>query len=439
MEDLKEKLLSSFIAFESTLNGQAKSPIHKVRTKALEVFEEKGFPTKRNEEWKYTNLKPILKHDYKLLSHPESDIEFKDVKRYFLHDTDTYKIVFVDGVFSSWLSRTTHDGYDICTFASAIEKYTHIVNKYFNKAASKEDSLTALNTAFAREGAFINIPSNTIVEKPIEILFFSTNSDSEMMTMPRNLVVVGENSQVQIIERHQSLHGNNVLTNIVTEIFAEERSHISYYKVQNDEYTASLIDNTYVDQKAKSHCTVDTFSLGGKFTRNNLNFNLAGEHCECHMDGITIIEDDQLVDHHTRIDHKVPNCQSNELYKGIYDDKAKGIFNGMVMVHPDAQKTNAFQQNNNILLTDTASIDTKPQLEIYADDVKCSHGCTVGQLDDDALFYMRSRGIAEKEAKAMLMYAFSHDALKNVRIASLRSKLNLVIAKKLGVDLDFGL
>ena len=297
----------------------------------------------------------------------------------------------------------------------------------------------ALNTAFAKDGAFIRVPANTVVNKPIEIVFFTTGAGSEVMTQPRNLIIVGENAQVQIIERHRSLTENAVLTNVVTEMAVAESAIVHYYKVQNDNQAASLIDTTVVNQAGKSNVTVGTFSFGGKLVRNNLSFLLNGEYSETHMDGITIIGEGQHVDHHTLVDHKMPNCYSRELYKGIYDDNAHGVFNGKVIVRQDAQKTNAFQQNNNVLLTDKASVDTKPQLEIFADDVKCSHGCTVGQLDEEALFYLRSRGIPEREAKALLMYAFSADALNYVHIPELKSRLNYIMGSKLGVDLDFAL
>lgn len=439
MEQLKDKLLSSFIVFENELNGQADTPIHEIRRDALKTFEELGFPTKRHEEWKYTNLKPILKHDFKIFPKTEKAIEFKDVKRYFLNEVDTYKIVFINGVYSSWLSETTHVNYDVCTFSAATKKYTDVLKKYFSSIAPKDEAMVALNTAFAKDGAFIRVPKNQVVNKPIEVVYLSTDEGRELMIQPRNLVVAEQGAQVQIIERHQSLSSSMVFTNSVTEIYADSNAKVSYYKVQNDVKTASLVDNTSVKQERDSHVNVGTFSFGGKLTRNNLNFFMAGENIESHMDGITIIEEGQLVDHHTLADHQQPNCYSRELYKGIFDDNAKGVFNGKVMVHRDAQKTNAFQSNNNILLTDKASIDTKPQLEIYADDVKCSHGCTVGQLDEDALFYLRSRGIPEREAKAMLMYAFSNDALDHVHIPELKTKLNLLIAKKLGVDLEFEL
>lgn len=439
MDALKDKLESSFIVFENELNGQAKTPIHKIRQDAFKRFEKMGFPTKRDEEWKYTNLKPILKHDYRVFPGDDNTVDFSQVKKYFLSDVDTYKLVFVDGIFSSWLSETTHEKFDVCTFSSMLNKYSDVAEKYFNTALPAHESLSAVNTAFAKEGAFIRIKKNQTADKPIQLIFFTTEHGHEVMTQPRNLVVLEENAEATITERHQSLSEKPVLTNSATEIFAHKNSRLHYYKIQNDSTEASLIDNTSVLQYGHSNVSIGTFSFGNRFVRNNLNIFLKEEHTETAMDGITVIDGKQIVDHHTLVDHKVPNCYSNELYKGIYDDSSKGVFNGKVMVHPHAQKTNAFQQNNNILLTDKASIDTKPQLEIYADDVQCSHGCTIGQLDEVALFYLKTRGIPEKEAKALLLYAFASDGLRNVKINELRKKLLRQIAKKLNVNLDFEL
>jgi len=439
LEALKDKLESSFLVFENELNGERNSYAHKIRQEAFKVFEKKGFPTKRDEEWKYTNLKPFLKHDYRIFPKDDNPVEFRDVKRFFLSDVDTYKLVFIDGIYSSWLSETTHNGFDVCTFSSMLRKYPEVVKDYFSQALPKEESLAAINTAFAREGAFIRIKKNKTVDKPIQIIFFTTEHNKEVWMQPRNLVVLEENAEVRIVERHQSLSSHDVLSNSATEIFAGKNSRLHYYKIQNDKLNASLIDSTSVKQYEGSSVSLGTFTFGNRFVRNNLNFFLEEEHTETHMDGITIIGENQIADHHTLADHKVPNCYSNELYKGIYDSNARGVFNGKVMVHPNAQKTNAFQENNNILLTDKASVDTKPQLEIYADDVQCSHGCTIGQIDEEALFYLNSRGIPEKEAKALLLYAFANSGLRNVKIDELRKKLNRQIAHKLGVELDFDL
>jgi Fe-S cluster assembly protein SufD len=439
--DLKEKLVASFLAFENKVSVDTDSTVHDIRSDAFDHFELHGFPTKKDEDWKYTSLNSILKHNYNVLPETETAIQFAEVKRYFLHEIDSYKIVFIDGVYSSFLSETSHDGYDICLLSSAFKKpkYKMVIDHFFDKIAAKKSSITSLNTAFSKEGAYINIPKNTVVPKPIQIVHFSTGSEAELLLQPRNLIVVGENSHVQIIERHQSLSSNIVLTNSVTEIFANKNAIVDYYKVQNDAKEASLIDNTYVRQQQHSRVSVNTFSFGGKLTRNNLEFYQEGEHIDSTLNGITIIGEKQLVDNHTLVLHKFPNCESHELYKGIYFDKSTGVFNGKVIVEKEAQKTNAFQQNNNIIIDDGATINAKPQLEIFADDVKCSHGCTIGQLDTDALFYMRSRGIPKKEANGLLLYAFANDALDKIKIPELKTRITKLIAKKLGVDLGFDL
>ena len=437
--ELKEKLLSSFMAFEEKIDVH--SELHDVRTSAIKNFENKGFPTKKEEAWKYTSLNAILKNDFSVFPKQENNIEFNDVKKYFLHEIDTHKVIFIDGIFASFLSATTHDGLDVCLMSSALNKpkYKMIIDEYFNKIASKDESLTSLNTAFANEGAYINIPKSKVVDKPIEIIYFSTGSESALLVQPRNLVIVGENAHVQIIERHQSLNENPVLTNSVTEIFAQKRAIVDYYKIQNDNLEANLIDNTFVSQKQESIVSVNTFSFGGNLTRNNLNFYHFGERIVSHLNGITIIGEKQHVDHYTLVQHATPNCESHQDYKGIFSDRSTGVFNGKIFVEKEAQKTNAFQKSNNILLSDKATINAKPQLEIFADDVKCSHGCTIGQLDETAMFYMQSRGIPKKEAKALLMYAFSNAVIESIKIPELKQRITKIIATKLGVKMGFDL
>ncbi len=437
--ELKEKLISSFMAFEQHIDVD--SNLHDLRSAAIKNFENKGFPTKKEEAWKYTSLNSVLKNDYSVFPKHEPAVEFADVKKYFLHEIDSYKVVFIDGKYSSFLSATTHDGIDVCLMSSALHKpkYKMIIDEYFNKIASREESLTTLNTAFASEGAYINIPKSKVVEKPIEIIYFSTGKEDALMVQPRNLVVVGENAHVQIIERHQSLNENPVLTNSVTEVFAQKRAIVDYYKVQNDLSSANLIDNTYIAQRQESRVSVHTFSFGGNITRNNLNFYHLGERIDSTLKGITIIGDKQHVDHYTLVHHAQPNCESHQNYKCILNDSATGVFNGKIYVEKEAQKTDAFQQNNNILLSDKATINAKPQLEIFADDVKCSHGCTIGQLDETAMFYMQQRGIPQKEAKALLMYAFSNEVIESIKIPELKRRITKIIATKLGVNLGFDL
>lgn len=437
--ELKEKLVSSFLAFEEEYGGD-NDDLHTIRNQAIRDFERMGFPAKKEEAWKYTSLNAVLKHDYNFFPRKNDSIEYKDIKDYLIDDIDTYDIVFVDGVFCSHLSNTTHDKIDVCLMSSALNKspYKAVIDNYFNKIAPKT-GLNSLNTAFTREGAYIHIHRNTMADKPIQIMNFSTGKEAAMLLQPRNLIVVDENSHVQIIEKHQSLTDQPVLTNSVTEIFAGKRAIVDYYKLQNDKPSASLIDNTFIEQQTESFCSVHTFSLGGKLTRNNLNFYQKGERIDSTLKGVTIIEGKQHVDHNTLVHHIEPNCESHQDYKGIFADNSTGVFNGKVVVEKEAQKTNAYQSNNNVLLDDKATINSKPQLEIFADDVKCSHGCTIGQLDEDALFYLRSRGIPLKEAKGLMMYAFANNVLESVKIPQVKKRINKFIAQKLGVEVGFSL
>lgn len=434
--DLKEKLVSSFLALEATVDTN--DTIHDLRTEAIKSFEAFGFPTKKLEAWKYTSLNNVLKNDFSLFPKSQVSLEYKDVQQYFINEIDSYKIVFVDGIYASNLSETTHDKIDVCLMSSALtqKRFRPVIDVYYNTIA-KEDGLTALNTAFAKEGAYIYIPKNEAAPKPIQILHLSTGADNEAMFQPRNLIVAEDNAEVTIIERHQNLSNKEIFTNSVTEIYAGRNAHVDYYKIQNDNSNSSLVDNTFTEQHTNSVCSVHTFSFGGNITRNNLNFYQKGEGIDSILNGVTILEGKAHVDHNTLVEHQEPNCESHQDYKGIFDEKSTGVFNGKIIVDQIAQKTNAFQSNNNILLSDKATVNSKPQLEIFADDVKCSHGCTIGQLDESALFYMRSRGIATKEAKALLMYAFANNILEGVKIPQLKERINNIIAEKLGVNLGF--
>ena len=437
--EFKEKLISSYLAFEDGLD--LTDTVHETRARALRVFEDKGFPTKKDELWKYTSLEALIREDYSLFPKSEVNIELKDVKKYFLYDTDTYKVIFIDGVYSPFLSNTTHDGLDVCLMSAALSKpkYRSLINTYFNKIAPSDESLSALNTSYAKEGAFVYIPKKTVAEKPIEIIHFSSGDQDSLWLQPRNLIVIDKNSQVQIIERHQSLKEHAVVTNSVTEIYVHEEAFVDYYKLQNDLTTASLIDNTFIQQEKNSHASVHTFSLGGKLIRNNLRYLHKGKHILSTLKGLTILQGKQHVDHSTMVHHSQPNCESHQDYKGIFSERSEGVFNGQILVDKIAQKTNAFQQNNNVLLDDKATVNSKPQLEIFADDVKCSHGCTIGQMDEEALFYLRTRGIPKKEARALMTYAFANNVLESVQLPSLKKRINGQIAKKLGVNLGFEL
>lgn len=438
---MKDRLAASYWLHENHFAAVSSALVTDRRRKAMERFEAEGFPTVRHEDWKYTNLKRLLKEDYALHSPFDAaddaePIEFKDIKRFLVNDIDCYRVVFINGRYSSWLSETTHSGFDVCTLGSAWKKYAHHIEPHFGQLTDDLGAMVQLNTALAWDGLYVRVPNGVTLDKPIQALYFTTG-DQPIFNQTRSLVILGENAHAEIIERHQSLTTAQSWTNAVDEVFMGAGARLHWVKLQHDEASAALTQHSVIEQKRDSHATVHTISTDGKFLRNNLDFKLAEPGAEARMFGLSLADGKQLMDHHTRVDHLAPHCTSHENYKGLFDGESNGVFNGQIHVHVDAQKTLAFQQNDNLVLSEKAAIDTKPQLEIFADDVKCSHGCTVGQLDEDALFYLRARGIKEKEARALLMVAFAHDAVADIQHPSLQAKLNRLIGKKLGVE-SFG-
>ena len=419
------------IAFDAFIKQHAPDVLTAKRKEAFETFTTKGFPTKKIENWKYTSLKAVLKPNYATVN-TVSDNTLEQVEALLAAKSETYKLVFVNGVFQEQLSDITEE---INVFSNVLKASNTEINQYFDTISDSSEAMVNLNTAFASSGAFITLAANKILAKPIELLFFA-KAETPVFLQARNLIRVGENTHANIIEKHINLGEAIVLTNAVTELFAAASSHVQYTKLQNDSLLSNLVDNTSVSQQKDSIVTVNTFSFGGKFTRNNLTFHQYGSHCDSVLNGLSILDGKQFVDNHTLVNHNVPDCESHELYNAIYDEKSTGVFNGKVIVKQAAQKTNAYQQNKNILLSDTSNVYAKPQLEIFADDVKCSHGCTIGQLDDKVLFYMKQRGIPKAKAKALLFYAFANENVKAVKIPALRNEITHIIASKLDVTFD---
>ena len=383
----------------------------------FDSFMKKGFPTTRDEEWKYTSLKKVVKSEYNLIQ-KHSEIDNSIINNHSLGIED--KIVFVDG-----------------NLVSSPEVKGIHVSSFSDFDCRNNDVISELNSALAKSGFTIIVEKDTIVENPIEILFFNFTKNS--FSQYRNRITVGENSELKIIENIQDLSESCTLVNHFTHISCDKNTKVEYNKIQNNSQDSSLIDCMNIFQNQDSVCEVNTLIFGGGFIRNNLNFEQNGTNCESNMNGISLLDNNQFADNHTFVDHKTAHCRSNEMYKGIYLGESKGVFNGKIMVRQDAQKIDAFQSNNNLLLSDNSTIDSKPQLEIYADDVKCSHGCTIGQLDEEALFYMRSRGIGVSEAKAVLTYAFASEVIENLSIPELKNLSQKLLAHKLNVDLDFSL
>ena len=385
------------------------------KNQLLNSFFEKGFPTIQDEEWKYTSLKKLISEDYSIEKNGIilSDLDISNHSLGFEN-----KIVFSDG---KLISTPKMKGITFSDFSDF--------------KCSDSDSILKLNSALANNGFTIKVDNNTIVDGIIEILFFTTTENS--FNQYRNQIIIGDNAEVKFVEKIQNLSNSTSFVNNFTQIKCGKNTNIEYNKIQNNTENSKLIDTMNIFQQEDSTCNVNTLIFGGSFTRNNLNFEQNGFNCESNMNGVSILNDSQLADNHTFVDHKSSHCRSNEMYKGIYLGDSKGVFNGKIMVRPDAQKIDAFQSNNNLLLSENSTIDSKPQLEIYADDVKCSHGCTIGQLDKDALFYMRSRGIGLEEAKVILTYAFASEAIEKITVDQVKLLAQKLLSKKLNVELDF--
>ena len=415
---------------------QLKSTLSSERAEALSQFLATGFPTKKDEEYKYTDLSEAVNKQYSLTPKQEFHITKEQLDQLHLGEEHFDFIVFVNGKFQKALSKISVENAEFLTLNNAFSSNKDLIEKYFNQIKPKNTAFTALNDALYSYGFFLFVPKNTVIEKPIHLFYISENQDENVFYTTRNLLIVEEGAKVEVIESHHNFDETYTFTNSVTEIFVGKNAKADWHKLQNDSQTTYLVDSTFAKQERDSLATVNTFAFGGKLVRNNLDFIHTGENINSFMNGITIIGNEQLVDHHTAVHHNEPNCESYQNYKGVFKDKAHGVFNGKVFVNKIAQKTNAYQQNNNILLSEGATIDTKPQLEIFADDVKCSHGCTVGQLNDEALFYLRARGISKKEAQALLLYAFANDAMENIDIEPLKLKVAKLLAEKLEVNID---
>ena len=430
--DINKYFIKQFVEFEKSLNGEKSSDFHKVRKDAISKFAELTFPTQKDEEWKYTNISSLQKHNFSPAV-VKSNVSSETINKFLFDKMEHSLLVFVNGNFSSELSKLIDipKGVVIGSLAEALKNNNPIVKKHLGKYAENENYFfTTLSTAFTKDGAFIYVPDGKVVEDPIHIVFITKSGTDKLLIQPRNLFVAGNNSQVTIIEHYVSDEDSIYFTNAVTEIVADENAIVDHIKLQEESNKAFHIARMEVDQERSSNFSSHLISHGAEISRNDFNARFNDEGSECMLNGLFMIGDEQLFDAHTMIDHAKPHCNSHEHYKGILQDKSKGVFNGKVMVRQDAQKTNAFQQNNTILLSDDAVMNTKPQLEIFADDVKCSHGATIGKLNDEAKFYLKSRGIGEEAATAILIHAFASDVITSIKIPALRNYLEEIITKR---------
>lgn len=430
----KDLYLSSFTQFEKTQLKREPSWVHDIRKAAIARFLKLGFPTTHNEDWRFTSVAPIAKIPFRLSGYQPNGVTGKMLERFTYGNWASDSLVFLNGHFSQELSspRRLSRRAELGNLATALRNDPSGLEAHLGRYASYEDHpFVALNTAFISDGAFVYIPKDTVVEDPIHLLFIAASKGQSKVSHPRNLIVVGANTQVKIIESYVGLDNEVYFTNAVTEIVAGENTVIDHYKLQRESVRAFHIATLQIQQARSTSFSTCSISMGGALVRNDVNTVLDGEGCESFLNGLYLVAGQQHVDNHTKIDHAKPHCSSRELYKGILDEKARGVFNGRIIVRPGAQKTDSKQTNKNLLLSEEALVNTNPQLEIYADDVKCTHGATIGQLSADVLFYLRSRGINLETARNLLTYAFASDITSRIKIEPIREALENILFARL--------
>ena len=429
----KEKFLS---AFEGRFAKGGGAPwLAKLRRSAIDRFSELGFPTTRHEDWKYTNVEPIAQMDFNLAKQNGAEVTTKDLLSLGFADGAQNRLVFIDGIYSAKHSSTANLPAEtrVQSLAELLRRDDGLVAPWLARYAGFYDrSFVALNTAFMEDGAAVFIAEGCRLAEPIHIVFVSTGTAQPVVLHPRNLIVCGERSEVTIVESYAGLGKGAYFANPVTEIAAAAGSVIDYYRLQREGEGAIHVGTIAARLERGTSFMSHHVTLGGALVRNDVHAILDGEGAECNLNGLYLTEGDQHIDNHTEIDHAQPRASSRELYKGILRGHARGVFNGKILVRKAAQKSDARQTNKNLLLSKDAVVNSKPQLEIYADDVKCSHGSTIGQLDRDALFYLRSRGIGAEDSRRLLSYGFAAEILNRVKVPSLRARLDEYLLTQFG-------
>ena len=405
----KAEFLSNFLAKDTDADSSL------AKQEALKALQNLEFPTTRDEYWKYTRVGKITNAKYS----QSPSFNVSDISNYLIEGLETHRVVFVNGFFSEELSNISQEkGFTISPMAKARKENAAEIEPYFGRLSKhKSQFFSALNTVYNTNGVYLNIEKNSVLDKPIHIINI-TDAENAAFN-PRSLFVIGENASVTIINSFETSSGSS-FTNSISEIIVKEGAQVDSYILQNESDTSKQINEIDVVQESNTTYSATTVTLSGGLVRNNHNIEVKGQGCETNLFGLYLTSGNQHVDNHTIVDHIEPNCESNEVYIGVMDDKSTAVFNGKVFVRSEAQKTNAYQQNKNMLLTDNASAYSKPELEIYADDVKCSHGSTTGQVDEEAIFYLRTRGVSEVNARKMMIRAFAHEILDNIKIEELK-------------------
>lgn len=416
----------TFLATLSPLQFNEDSYFEGLRNNAQNELKELDFPTSKTEYWKYTRLGKIVNNTY-TLGQPEKI----DVTNFLIPNLEAQVLVIINGHIATDLSDfTSVDGVTLTSLSAAKKQGVEGLKKHFNQfTQDKKEIFLALNNAFHTDGIYLEVAKNKIVEKPLHIINITTGNNT--ISLSRNLFTANVGSQVKIIESFINVGGEKNFNNHVSELIVAENAFMEYNKIQDKKENNFSVNTEQVYQEANSNFTINTATFNGALVRNNLNIEVDASNCETNLNGLYLGKNKDHIDNHTIVDHKKPHCNSNEVYKGILDDESTGVFNGKVFVRQDAQITNAFQQNNNILLTDNATVNSKPELEIYADDVKCSHGSTTGQIDEEAIFYLQSRGISKKGALKLMINAFAKDALERISIKALHEYIDNKIEQEL--------
>ncbi|HLG18822.1 MAG TPA: Fe-S cluster assembly protein SufD [Bdellovibrionota bacterium] len=417
--------------FESQAFAPGPAWLKPIRRKAMDRFLDLGFPTTRDEEWKYTNVAPIARLPFRYAANGSNQVT-KDVLFHFTFgDAVPNQLVFINGRLSKQWSKLGNlpSGVQATSLSETWESERKVLEDHFQDSAGT-DAFYDLNTSFFEDAALVVLPKGTVLSEPIHLMFVSAPGQNETVSYPRIFLCLEEGSKATVIESYFGLDHQIYFTNSVTESFLENGAALDHYKIQRESETAYHVSSHRVRQERNSLFSSHSISLGAAITRNDITSVLAAEGADCTLNGLYMVSGKQLVDNHTTIDHAKPHGTSRELYKGILDEEARGVFNGKILVRKDAQKTNAQQTNRNLLLSEHALVDTKPQLEIHADDVKCAHGATIGQLDEEALYYLRARGVGLEAARNLLTYAFGNELVHDIPVAPVRVNLECLLASR---------
>jgi Fe-S cluster assembly protein SufD len=436
---LLDHYLHLFEDQEKSQNGEIPAFLKNIRRKALEQLLQLGLPDRKQEQYKYTDINALFSRGFKpILSPVSTAFDIEHVFKCDVPTLDTHLFFLLNGFYFNQGSPLNGmpEGILVGSIQDALRTHPELLEAHLNQyITASNEGLVALNTALSQDGIFIFVPRNTIVDKPIQVVNL-IHSDSELFVQHRNLIVLEENAQLDLVVCDHVISPFQSLTNSVTEIVAAPDARLDYTKLQNEHDDSATISSLFISQDTDSRVHTNIFSLHGGLIRNNHYVAMRGSGSENNANGLYLTDRHQHIDNFVKVEHRVPHCMSNQLYKGVLDESATGAFNGFIHVFEDAQKTQAYQRNNNILLTDEAKMNARPQLEIYADDVKCSHGATVGQLDEEALFYIKSRGIPHHEARLMLMFGFAHEVIQNLAIDPLRHRIDDLVNKRLRGELS---